>query len=313
MIPDAAENAVLPQTACSNGNVLDKRDFVPFFTASAILLVFFSKVLFDLAIFAFNTNIHSHILLVPFISGYLVWQILPSLPKPERSRAGFPLILSLAALLILGTFAILRFQGLVFSRADYLFFTVFPFCLLFISSVILFLGKSFAKAIAFPLVFLLFLAPFPDKVTHALEIASQHASAEAYSWLMDLSRATYFREGRIFLLPNIGPIEVAQECSGIRSSLVLFITSLIAGHMFLQSTWKKVVLALVVFPLGIVRNAFRIYVISMLSAHWNPEVITGPLHSRGGPIFFALSLVPFFLFLIWLRKTDRKPQSVQVR
>lgn len=313
MIHDTAEKPVLPPAACRSPNMSDIRAFVPFFVASAVLLIFFSKVLLDLANFAFKTNIHSHILLVPFISGYLVWQIFASLPRPERSGAALPLLLTVVAFAILGIFASLRFNGSVLSRADYLFLTVLPFCLLFISSVIFFLGKRFAKAIAFPLVFLLFLAPFPDKVTNALEIGSQHASAEAYSWLMDLSRATYFREGRIFLLPNLGPIEVAQECSGIRSSLVLFITSLIAGHMFLQSTWKKVILALVVFPLGIVRNAFRIYVISMLSAHWNPEVIHGPLHSRGGPIFFALSLIPFFLFLIWLRKTDRKPQAVQAR
>lgn len=303
MIPSNAEKPLLSNSASAARTPFAKREFLPFLIALAVLFLAFSKVLADLALFAFKTNVHSHILLVPFISGYLVWQMRPSLPRPQRWGPAFPLLLSAAALVILGIFLGFRFSGTSFSNADYLFFTVLPFCLLVAAAVAFFLGKQFTKAIAFPLIFMFFLAPFPDRVTDALEIGSQHASAEAYSWLMDLSRATYYREGRTFVLPNL-TIIVAQECSGIRSSLVLFITSLIAGHMFLQTTWKKLLLAAVVFPLGILRNAFRIYVLSMLSAHWNPNIIDSALHHKGGPIFFALSLIPFFVFLLWLRKTE---------
>jgi exosortase len=176
----------------------------------------------------------------------------------------------------------------------------------FFATAAFFLGAAFIKKVAFPLFFLLVLVPLPDAATDAIEIASQFASAETYSWFMNLSGATYFREGRTFVLPNL-TIVVAQECSGIRSSLVLFITSLIAGHLFLRSPWKKAILALAVFPLGILRNAFRIYLLSMASAHWNPDIIHSPLHHRGGPIFFALSLIPFFLLLLWFRKSERPP------
>ena len=80
--------------------------------------------------------------------------------------------------------------------------------------------------------------------------------------------------------------------------------------MFLRTGWKRAFLAFFVIPLGLVRNAFRVYVISMLSAHVAPWVIDSPLHHRGGPIFFALSLIPFFALLLWLRKTD-KPVSTK--
>jgi exosortase/archaeosortase family protein len=94
---------------------------------------------------------------------------------------------------------------------------------------------------------------------------------------------------------------------------VLFITSLIAGHLFLRSPWKKLILALAVFPLGIIRNAFRIYFLSMASAHWNPDIIHSPLHHRGGPIFFALSLVPFFLLLLWLKRSEKQSSPLSVK
>jgi hypothetical protein len=33
-------------------------------------------------------------------------------------------------------------------------------------------------------------------------------------------------------------------------------------------------------------------------------MINSPIHRRGGPLFFALSLIPFFLLLLFLRKRD---------
>ena len=65
-------------------------------------------------------------------------------------------------------------------------------------------------------------------------------------------------------------VHVGPECSGIRSSFVLFITSLLAGHLFLRSGWNRLWLAVFVIPLGIVRNAFRVFVLSMLSVHVDP-------------------------------------------
>jgi len=35
-------------------------------------------------------------------------------------------------------------------------------------------------------------------------------------------------------------------------------------------------------------------------------MIDSPIHHSGGPLFFVLSLVPFFLLLIWLRRSERR-------
>ncbi len=47
-----------------------------------------------------------------------------------------------------------------------------------------------------------------------------------------------------------------------------------------------------VFPLAIVRNAFRILGIGLLCVHIGPQMIEGVIHYRGGPIFFLLETGP---------------------
>jgi exosortase/archaeosortase family protein len=94
---------------------------------------------------------------------------------------------------------------------------------------------------------------------------------------------------------------------------VLLIVSLVAGRLFLRSPWKRTVLALAIIPLALLRNGFRVFVIGELCTHVGPEMINSPIHHRGGPLFFALSLIPFFLLLFYLRKSERfhkksKPQ-----
>src|SRR5437879_4820118 len=102
---------------------------------------------------------------------------------------------------------------------------------------------------------------------------------------------------------------VAKECSGIRSSLVLVITSLLAANMFLRTTWRRALLVGAVIPLGLLRNGLRILVISLLCVHIGPEMIHSAIHRRGGPVFFALSLVPLFAMLWLFRRQELKQRG----
>ena len=159
-------------------------------------------------------------------------------------------------------------------------------------------------AAAFPVGFLLFMVPLPDAAVHTLERASALASAEAAAMYFALAGTPLVRHGTTFELPGI-VLEVARECSGIRSSWVLFITSVLASHLFLRSPWRRLVLVAFVIPLGILRNGFRILVIGLLCVHVGPHMIDSIIHRQGGPLFFVLSLIPLFLLLWWLRRAER--------
>jgi exosortase len=152
----------------------------------------------------------------------------------------------------------------------------------------------------------------PDAMADSLETASKYASAEAANLFFHLSGTPFLRAGLIFQLPNI-TIEVAQECSGIRSSWVLFITSVLAANLFLKSSWRRLVLVALVIPLAILRNGFRIFVIGLLCVNAGPQMINSVIHRRGGPVFFVLSLIPFLLLLWWLRKGEIRVRPAESR
>lgn len=277
---------------------------IGFWIYAGLLMVSFSAVLYRLLKYSLKEELYSHVVLIPFICGYLIWLQRGTLPLPKFGNWKAALVPMVGAVAVLAYWFFSTANGQTFSRNDFLTVTVLPFYLLLIAGVLFFFGTGFSRAIAFPLLFGIFIVPFPTWMSNAMEIGSQHASAEVYAWMMNMVGATYYREGLTFALPNLN-IMVAQECSGIRSSFVLFLTSLLAGHMFLRAGWKKALLAFFVIPLGFVRNGFRVLVLSLLTAHVSPTIIDSPLHHHGGPLFFLLSLVPFFALLYWLRRTER--------
>lgn len=275
-----------------------------------ILLVAFAKPLYDLMAFAWHDSLYSYILIIPAISLYLVWQNRQSLKldtEPFRQLAVLPL---LAGLALLAGYGLARHRGWKPATEDYLACMTLAFLLFSFSMLCLFLGRRTLRQIAFPLGFLIFMSPFPVVVLSAMESFLQHASAEAAYALLRLTGIPVFRNGTYFQLPGI-TFEVAPECSGIRSSLVLFITSLLAGYLLLRRPWARTVLVLAVIPLGILRNGVRITVLGHLCVHVSPEMIHSALHRQGGPLFFAASLVPLFLLLWFLYRQEHRRTSSQ--
>lgn len=277
-------------------------------TALGLLTLGFAKPLLELMVYASGTDLHSHIVLIPFVAGYLLSLRWASLPTEYRSSALWTFLsLVLAGASLAVAWRLVPLGGEL-STNDRLAAYAAAYGAMVWATGFVVLGARWMAAAAFPMVFLIFLVPLPDALTHTLETASQHASAEAAAWFFKLAGLPHLRDGLVFQLPGIS-IRVAQECSGIRSSWVLFITSLVAADMFLKSRWRRFILVALIIPLGVLRNGFRILVISWLCVEVGPHMIHSIIHSRGGPLFFALSLVPLFLILWWLRRVEMRRDS----
>lgn len=115
----------------------------------------------------------------------------------------------------------------------------------------------------------------------------------------------FFREGSTFHLTKFS-VEVAEECSGIRSSIALFITSILAGQLFLNSTSRKIILILSVFPITIVKNGLRIVTLSLLGNYVDIRILSSALHKQGGIPFFILALAFSGTIFWFLRKSEKR-------
>lgn len=269
-----------------------------------LLALLFAQWLTKLMVHAYRSDLHSHILLIPLASAYVLYERRVSLPLPgQRSIAGTVVFGGV------GLVALVAALGWAdnMSMNDQLALTTLSFVSLVAAVGYLFLGSRWMAAAAFPIGFLLFMVPLPDAAVDALERASALASAEAAALYFRLAGTPLVRDGTLFELPGI-VLRVAQECSGIRSSWVLLITSAIASNLYLRSPWRRFALVAFVIPLGILRNGFRVFVIGMLCVHVGPHMIDSVIHRQGGPFFFVLSLVPLFALLWWLRRREARPR-----
>lgn len=184
-----------------------------------------------------------------------------------------------------------------------------------IGSFIFCFGIAAARHARFPLCFLYWLVPWPDNILDIAVGWLQRESALAASWMFSLSRTPVSLAGTILTLPGL-VLNVAPECSSLRSSLLLVIVTMIFAQLFLQSPWRKLALVLAAVLLSPVKNGFRIFVIGYLTLRVDPTYLTGHLHHDGGVLFLAIAQAIIFVLLWFLRRGERRPRasaSVQTR
>ena len=177
-----------------------------------------------------------------------------------------------------------------------------------IGSFVFCFGGRISQACIFPLCFLLWLIPIPTLALNHVVHLLQQGSASSAEILFTMAGIPVTRDGPILAIPGL-TIEVAKECSSIRSTSMLVVTTMVMTHLLLRSFWGKTLVTLAAIPLSIAKNGLRIFILSVLGVYVDRGFLNGRLHHQGGIVFFLLSLAGLFV-LIWLvgwaeRKTIR--------
>lgn len=258
------------------------------------LALLFWKPLYGIFQLAMKNDTYSYILLIPFIFAWLVYT--------ERTNARLETGSSLwsSVVLILGVlFGVFALRCNSCALTGTLGLYSLSFILFLAAGFILILGNSKAWASLFSLSFLIFAIPIPNFLLDKIIYWLQSGSAAIASVLFDLSGAPVLREGFVFRLPKMS-IEVAQECSGIRSSMALLILALLLSHFAFRPFWKKLVFVAAGLCMMLIKNGIRIASLTLLANYVNPNFLYGSLHHQGGIVFFLIGLallVPVFWFL----------------
>lgn len=167
-----------------------------------------------------------------------------------------------------------------------------------IGSFVCCFGTHISRICIFPLLLLLWLVPLPGSAVSHIVSFLQHGSADAANLLFVIAGVPVTKDGLQLSVPG-WMLEVATECSSIRSSLMLLIVSVVLSHLLLRSPWGKGLVIVAAIPLAIAKNGCRIFTLSMLAVHVDPIFLRGWPHHQGG-IFFFLVFVAGLFVLLWL-------------
>lgn len=255
--------------------------------------------------FSYQSSVYTHIMLIPLVSGYIFWVNRQKLSF-VFSGAWSVVPVLLVAIGLLGYLASFYLTGFVDKKEDLLFVVALSGVVAFWGLFLGYFGRKCFKAFLFPLLFLAFMIPLPSVMLEALIGLLQSASAETANVFFKLLGIPFLREGTTFTLPGMA-VNVAPECSGIRSSFALVVLGIVAAYMFLNSNGRRLIFIAAVLPVSIFKNALRVVLLACLGAYVDPGFVTDSvLHSQGGKPFMLVACMMLIPLLWILRRNEKK-------
>jgi exosortase len=244
---------------------------------------------------------YSHIALIPLVSIYLIYIKRKEIfAKVSYSFvAGIP-ILFLGFALFSGGFI----SGASLDKNNYASILALSVVIFINGAFILLYGMQAYRSALFPLLFLTFTIPIPTMLMNNIIDYLQVGSTEFTNLLFLASGVPFVRDGFSFHLTNIS-VEVAKQCSGIRSGMAILIVAVLAGYMFLKSYWKRIFFVICAVMIAMFKNGIRILTLSLLGNYVDRQILESSLHREGGIPFFILALLLLAPVLFLLRKSEK--------
>jgi exosortase len=266
----------------------------------AVSIVWFRLDILALAEVSLGHEQYSHILLILPLSACLAFM-------EAKQSIGAGKSAPKAGLALLAPAALLSWIGgggaIPLSESTRLSVNILALVLSWFAFVLLLFGTEVFRRFQWPLLVLLLLVPLPEWVLSRLVFAFQVASAKTTFWLFRLAGIPVTQNGLVLSLPVLD-VEVAQQCSGIRSTMMLLVTCLTLCYLFLKPGWRRILLVILVLPISVLKNGVRIFVLATLGMYVDEAWLNGRLHHQGGIVFFVLGTA-MLGFAIWvLRRFD---------
>lgn len=255
---------------------------------------------------ALRDDQYTHLLLILPISASLIFLDWKLPETSSGSSVGIGSVLMVIAVLVT---AIVRWRMIALPADIQLSLSMLALVLWWIAAFVLCFGNSAFRRALFPLCFLFWMVPFPDLVLNPIVALLQQGSAGAARWLFAAAGVPVAQNGVLLHIPGL-TVEVARECSSIRSSSLLVVTTMVLAQLLLRSPWRKALVIALAIPLSVAKNGLRIFVIAMLATRVDRSFLTGSLHRQGGIIFLLIALAAILLFLWIMRRGEgEKPRT----
>ncbi|HEX4847583.1 MAG TPA: exosortase A [Novosphingobium sp.] len=230
-----------------------------------------------------DSSTYNHILLVPVIVAWLVWQRLPEVLQlePRVWRGG------------LVAFALCVFGWVLGSFADFNLLRQAAAVAMLPATVLLLLGPRLCAALLFPLCYMAFLVPFGDELVPPL----QTITAALTIALVNLSGVPASIDG-VFIDTPAGLFEVAEACSGVKFLIAMVALGVLVANVGFKGWGKRAAFLVLCVVVPILANGVRAWGTIFAAQYVGVERAAGIDHLIYGWIFFAV-VIAAVLGLSW--------------
>lgn len=232
----------------------------------------------------------SHGFLVPVFSAFVLWRGRRRWLAARGPGHWMGLVGAASAVLLL----------ILGSLAAELSSTRLSLVLLLASLVVYLEGWRMLRAVFFPVSYLLLMIPWPAVIYAEITLPLQFLASRLAAGALAAVGIPVLREGNLLILSNY-TLEVAEACSGIRSLVSLVTLAVAYAYLAENRAWIRIALVLLMLPIAIVSNAFRIFGTGVLTAQVTPKLAEGFFHEFSGWLIF-LSSATLMLLVHWLLK-----------
>ncbi len=263
-----------------------------------------------------HSEYYSHILAIPLIAAFMLYVERDTFGLQPPSSCSPGLLFILAGLLVP---AFLNLSGIHQGVTGRLALISATAIMLWLGGFVWCYGSASLRHTFSPFLFLLFMFPLPPSAMDWVINQLRWGSTVVAAGLFRMGGVPFIREGFVFNLPTL-QIEVAQQCSGIRSTLALVIIGVFMSRLALARRVTRLLFYLSIVPVSIAKNGFRIALLSVLGEYGSEKILSDSwLHHSGGVLFFllALGLLGGELWLLRRWETSRlsphgdKPDGVE--
>jgi len=266
----------------------------------ALAVGVFAPVLYYMALTWKLVADYSHGFLVAPLAVYFAWERLPRLKKAPIDPSWWGLLpLALGSLaLMVGRLGV----ELMSMRV--------AFVLTLIGIVLMTLGRSIFRILAFPLLFLFLMVPLPQSLVNIVAFPLQLIAADIAVDSLYYLDIPALREGNIIHLAHT-KLFVAEACSGLRSLMALGTLGVVFAYFFRKNLVERLVLIVSTVPIAILVNSFRVGLTGFLTYRYGEEAANGAIHQLEGFFTFGLAtalllLEAWLLSLVWPKGWRRK-------
>jgi exosortase len=223
---------------------------------------------------------NSHGLLVPFISAFFIWRLIPQLKTTPQNTDVRGLIILIASLILY----LMSYAGSV---------TVVANCTIITSllGIVLYnYGIEIFKLLAYPLLFLIFMIPVPVSVLALVTLPLQRLATSVSAVLISLISIPVYQEGNMLFFAQT-QLEVAEACSGIHSLIAMLMLGTVIVYINPMTNKAKLFLLSATVPIAIFANIFRVTGTGILAHFYGKDIASGFLHEFSGIVIFIFGLV----------------------